>query len=76
MRALTAGEEVVEEELVIRDAAGRPVHYAVSAIPVRDAAGKVTTVVSLFRDVTAGARGGATERRFPLARSRTNCAPP
>lgn len=52
MRALTASEEVVDEELVVRDAAGRPIHYAVSAIPVRDASGKVTAVVSLFRDVT------------------------
>ena len=41
----------MDEEIVIRDAEGRPVHFAVSAIPVRDA-GTVTAVVSLFRDVT------------------------
>ncbi len=52
MRALTVGEKVVDEELVIRDAAGQPIHYSVSAVPVRDAAGTVTAVVSLFRDVT------------------------
>ena len=52
MRALRTGEEVVDEELIVRDEAGRSVHYAVSAIPVHDAVGKATAVVSLIRDVT------------------------
>lgn len=52
MRALNEGVEIVDEELVVRDAAGQRVHYAVSAIPVRDVVGKVTAVVSLIRDVT------------------------
>ena len=51
-RALLKGEGSIDEEIVIHDREGRPAHVAVSAIPVRDAAGRVTTVVSLFRDVT------------------------
>jgi signal transduction histidine kinase len=51
-RALLHGEGSIDEEIVVRDGHGRPTHLAVSAIPVRDAAGKVTAVVSLFRDVT------------------------
>lgn len=51
-RALLKGEGSIDEEIVIHDQTGRPVHYTVSAIPVRDALGKVTAVVSLFRDVT------------------------
>lgn len=39
MRALAAGETVVDEEVVIRDAQGRAVRYAVRAIPVRNTAG-------------------------------------
>ena len=51
-RALLKGEGSIDEEIVIHDREGRPTHMAVSAIPVRDGAGKVTAVVSLFRDVT------------------------
>lgn len=51
-RALLKGEVSIDEEIIIHDRQGRPTHVAVSAIPVRDAVGKVTTVVSLFRDVT------------------------
>lgn len=51
-RALLRGEGSLDEEIVVRDARGRTAHLAVSAIPVRDNAGAVTAVVSLFRDVT------------------------
>lgn len=51
-RALLEGKESIDEEVVIHNPEGRPVHLAVSAIPVRDENGAVTTVVSLFRDVT------------------------
>lgn len=51
-RALLKGEGSIDEEIVVQDARGQQTHLAVSAIPVRDAVGKVTAVVSLFRDVT------------------------
>ncbi|MDQ6908458.1 MAG: GAF domain-containing protein, partial [Chloroflexota bacterium] len=51
-RALLQGEGSINEEVVIHDSDSRPVHLAVSAIPVRDDKGRVATVVSLFRDVT------------------------
>ena len=51
-RALLRGEGSVDEEIIIHDSDDRPVHLAVSAIPVRDANDAVTAVVSLFRDVT------------------------
>jgi K+-sensing histidine kinase KdpD len=51
-RALLRGEGSIDEEIVVQDARGQQTHLAVSAIPVRDAVGKVTAVVSLFRDVT------------------------
>ena len=53
VRALTVGATRVDEEMVVIGPDGRPMHLAVSAIPVRDTAGQVTAVVSLFRDVTA-----------------------
>jgi NtrC-family two-component system sensor histidine kinase KinB len=49
---LLHGEGSIDEEIVVQDARERQTHLAVSAIPVRDAVGKVTAVVSLFRDVT------------------------
>lgn len=51
-RALLKGEGSIDEEIIIHDREGRPTHVAVSAIPVRDPNGALTTVVSLFRDVT------------------------
>ncbi len=50
--ALLKGEGSIDEEIIIHDREGRPTHVAVSAIPVRDPNGALTTVVSLFRDVT------------------------
>ncbi len=50
--ALTTGATSVDVEMVIVGPDNRPMHLAVSAIPVRDTAGHVTAVVSLFRDVT------------------------
>lgn len=51
-RAILKGEGSIDEEIVVQDRDERAVHYAVSAIPVRDTSGRVTAVVSLFRDVT------------------------
>lgn len=50
--ALLAGQTSLEEPLLLREADGRTVHLAESAVPVHDANGRVTVVVSLFRDVT------------------------
>lgn len=52
-RALLAGETSIDAEIVVHARDGRPVHLAVSAIPVRDGGGAVTAVVSLFRDITS-----------------------
>jgi signal transduction histidine kinase len=51
-RALLKGEGSIDEEIIVHDRHDRPVHLAVSAIPVRDNDGVASTVVSLFRDVT------------------------
>ncbi len=51
-RALLAGHTSLDEPLVLHEADGRTVHLAESAVPVHGPTGRVTAVVSLFRDVT------------------------
>jgi PAS domain S-box-containing protein len=63
VRAL-AGELVVAAQVVVtRPGRGRVV-LDVSAAPVRDRAGRVTTAVGIFRDITAEERRERAERDF------------
>ncbi len=50
-RAL-AGEEVDGDDITVRHASGADRFLRVSASPIRDGSGRVTSVVSLLRDVT------------------------
>jgi PAS domain S-box-containing protein len=66
MRALHAGETVVAEQLYLRRPDGEERIAAVSATPLRDAAGEIIGAVSLIRDITEQSR--AEQERVQQAR--------
>jgi PAS domain S-box-containing protein len=66
MRALRGGETVVGEQLHLRRPDGEERIAAISATPLRDAAGEITGAVSLIRDITEQSR--AEQERAQQAR--------
>lgn len=63
VRALRAGEAVLEEELVLRRPDGRDVPLLCSAAPIRDAQGRVTAGIVAWRDIAERKRAESERER-------------